>query len=80
MFLEDKKKSKKDKAEKLSEAGQKRPRSEMESVLEAEEQRREAANRKDYWLHEGIVVKCTHKKLADGKYYNRKGLSCTWPV
>ena len=29
--------------------------------------------RKDYWIVPGIVVKCMSKKLADGKYYKKKG-------
>lgn len=26
------------------------------------------------WLHKGIVVKVVHKKLADGKFYKKKGV------
>jgi DNA/RNA-binding protein KIN17 len=52
----------------------------MES-LRAEEERRKSSmlsqedskNRKDYWLHPGIVVKIVNKKLSDGKFYKQKG-------
>lgn len=30
-------------------------------------------NRKDYWLHENIIVKVITKKLDD-KYFNKKGI------
>ena len=36
-----------------------------------EETTKEKVNRKDYWLHEGIVVKVITKKLGD-KYYKKK--------
>ena len=36
-----------------------------------EEKKKEKANRKDHWLHEGIVVKVTFKRLGD-KYYKKK--------
>ena len=47
---------------------------ELDSLLETQEQLREQRNRKDYWLHEGIVVKVINKSLANGKYYKKKGL------
>ena len=34
-------------------------------------------NRKDYWLHPGIVVKVISKKLGD-KYYKQKGYIKVW--
>ena len=34
---------------------------------------KEKKNRKDYWLHEGIVVKAITKKLGE-KYYKKKGV------
>ena len=40
--------------------------------LQDEEQVKEKKNRKDYWLHDGIVVKVLTKKLGD-KYYKKKG-------
>ena len=51
-------------------------------ILEEENQKKQVIlgkyadqdNRKDYWLHEGIVVKVKNKKLKDGKYYNQKGI------
>ena len=38
-----------------------------------EEQKKEKVNRKDYWLHKGIVVKVTTKKLGE-KYYKSKAV------
>ena len=37
-----------------------------------EEKTKEKVNRKDYWLHERIVVKVVTKKLGE-KYYKKKG-------
>lgn len=34
----------------------------------------DAKSRKDYWLHEGIVVKVLNKKLSQGKFYKQKGV------
>ncbi|XP_069141286.1 DNA/RNA-binding protein KIN17-like [Argopecten irradians] len=51
-------------------AGQKR-KSALDEIMEFEEQKKEKMNRKDYWLHEGIVVKVITKKLGD-KYYKKK--------
>ena len=44
--------------------------------LEAEEAAMAASlpeARKEYWLSEGLVVKVINKKLANGKYYKKKG-------
>jgi DNA/RNA-binding protein KIN17 len=38
-----------------------------------EEQTKEKRNRKEYWLHAGIVVKLVTKKLGD-KYYKKKAV------
>ena len=38
-----------------------------------EEKTKEKVNRKDYWLHEGIVVKVITRKLGD-KYYKKKAV------
>ena len=43
--------------------------------MQQEQKRKEAKGRKDYWLHEGIVVKVLNKRLGDGKYYKEKGAS-----
>lgn len=51
----------------------KRKVSAVEEVFKMEEERREKRNRKDYWLHEGIIVKVIHQKLGE-KYYKRKGV------
>ncbi len=38
-----------------------------------EEKSKEKKSRKDYWLHEGIVVKVITKKLGD-KYHKKKAV------
>ncbi|CAF0756284.1 unnamed protein product [Rotaria sp. Silwood1] len=50
-----------------------RKKSALEEVREMEEKMKEQRNRKDYWLHEGIVVKIITLKLGE-KYYKRKGI------
>ena len=63
----------------------KRKLSNLELIREEEERKKSQkrahtqdaagqASRKNYWLHPGIVVKCMHKSLADGKYYKKKGV------
>ncbi|XP_021344447.1 DNA/RNA-binding protein KIN17-like, partial [Mizuhopecten yessoensis] len=51
-------------------AGQKR-KSALDEIMEFEEKKKEKMNRKDYWLHKGIVVKVVTKKLGE-KYYKKK--------
>lgn len=43
------------------------------AYFQVEERKKESSNRKDNWLHEGIVVKVITKKLGD-KYKNKKGV------
>ena len=38
-----------------------------------EEEKKEKMNRKDYWLHPGIVVKIVTKKIGVS-YYKKKGV------
>eukprot|EP01117_Protostelium_nocturnum_P011395 TRINITY_DN4132_c0_g1_i1.p1 TRINITY_DN4132_c0_g1~~TRINITY_DN4132_c0_g1_i1.p1 ORF type:complete len:415 (-),score=141.75 TRINITY_DN4132_c0_g1_i1:21-1265(-) len=45
-----------------------------EELMIEEEAKKERRNRKDYWLHIGIVVKIMNKSLKDGKYYKQKGV------
>lgn len=45
----------------------------LDELKESEEKLKEQRNRKDYWLHEGIVVKIITKKLGD-TYYKQKGV------
>lgn len=61
----------KDSAGAKAKAGEKR-KSALDEIMEFEEKKREKMNRKDYWLHEDIVVKVISKKLGD-KYYKKKG-------
>ncbi|KAK0404757.1 hypothetical protein QR680_017611 [Steinernema hermaphroditum] len=48
-------------------------KSALDEIREMEEQKKEKRNRKDYWLHEGIVVKIVTKKLGS-EYYKTKGV------
>ena len=51
------------------------------AALKTDEERRknnillqeEAKNRKDYWLHPGLLVKIMNKSLSDGRFYKQKG-------
>ena len=58
---------------KSSSISQKRKTSALDDIIKHEEQMKEKKNRKDYWLHEGIVVKVVTKKLGE-KYYKKKGV------
>ena len=40
-------------------------------LLQLEQKKKEKMNRKDHWLHPGIVVKVMTKKLGE-KYYKKK--------
>lgn len=46
----------------------------LEELMREEERKKERANRKDYWLCEGIVVKVMSKALAEKGYYKQKGV------
>lgn len=45
----------------------------LDDIMKMQERAKEKANRKDYWLHENIVVKITTKSLGD-KFYKRKAV------
>ncbi|XP_052757249.1 DNA/RNA-binding protein KIN17 [Galleria mellonella] len=45
----------------------------LDEIMHMQERAKEKANRKDYWLTEGIVVKIITKSLGD-KFYKRKAL------
>ncbi|PSN31732.1 DNA/RNA-binding protein KIN17 [Blattella germanica] len=53
--------------------GEKRKASVLDEIIKDEETKKERANRKDYWLVTGIVVKVIAKTLGD-KYYRKKGV------
>lgn len=53
---------------------EKRKMSAMEEMIYKNEQSKEKKARKDYWLCEGIIVKCMNKDISGGIYYKRKGL------
>ena len=63
---EDMKRNKKEK-------GEKRKASALDEIIKDEETKKERANRKDYWLVPGIVVKIITKSLGE-KYYKKKGV------
>lgn len=48
-------------------------KSALDDIMAKEEQIKEKANRKDYWLTEGIVVKVVTKSLGE-TYYKQKGV------
>ncbi|OZC08652.1 hypothetical protein X798_04333 [Onchocerca flexuosa] len=45
----------------------------LDEIMEMEERRKEKRNRRDNWLHEGIVVKITTKKFGND-FYKAKGV------
>lgn len=47
-------------------------KSTLDKIMEEEERYKERKNRKDHWLHEGIIVKVVTKKLGS-EYYKAKG-------
>ena len=47
--------------------------SSLEEIIKIEEYKKEKANRKDYWLCEGIIVKLITKSLGE-KYYKEKAV------
>ncbi|XP_058760289.1 KIN17-like protein [Vicia villosa] len=49
-------------------------KSTLDEMIREEERKKEKINRKDYWLHEGIVVKVMSKVLAEKGYYKQKGV------
>ncbi|CAI5480680.1 unnamed protein product [Closterium sp. Yama58-4] len=46
----------------------------LAALMEEQERAKEKANRKDYWLTEGIVVKIMSKVLKEKGYYKQKGV------
>ena len=54
-------------------AGQKRKMTALDEIMELEEKKKETMNRKDHWLHTGIVVKVMTKKLGDS-FYKKKAV------
>lgn len=51
----------------------KRKFSNLDDIIQIEEQKKEKMSRKDYWITEGIIVKVMNQELGDGKYYKKKG-------
>uniref|UniRef100_A0A915PYB3 DNA/RNA-binding protein Kin17 WH-like domain-containing protein n=1 Tax=Setaria digitata TaxID=48799 RepID=A0A915PYB3_9BILA len=48
-------------------------KSALDEIMEMEERRKEKRNRRDNWLHEGIIVKITTKKFGND-FYKAKGV------
>ncbi|GJP66181.1 hypothetical protein CLOP_g23086 [Closterium sp. NIES-67] len=46
----------------------------LATLMQEQEKAKERANRKDYWLTEGIVVKIMSKALKEKGYYKQKGV------
>jgi DNA/RNA-binding protein KIN17 len=66
-------------APKAAASSSSRPLSAVEQLMQEEEKRKEVQlqlddkrDRKDYWLHPGIVVKIMSRKLAEGRFYKKK--------
>lgn len=51
-------------------------KSALDEIREQQERSKEKKNRRDHWLHEGIIVKVITKKLGE-KYYKSKGVVMT---
>lgn len=61
-----------EKKRKKEDSKEHKKRNALHELIKEEETNKERANRKDYWLTEGIVVKVITKTLGD-KYYKKKG-------
>ncbi|CAG9789795.1 unnamed protein product [Diatraea saccharalis] len=66
-------KDEKDVSNKKAKFDEGKSRTALDEVMEMEERAKEKANRKDYWLHEGVVVKIVTKSLGD-KFYKKKAI------
>jgi len=54
-------------------AGDSQTRSVLDEIIKQEESKKERANRKDYWLHKGIVVKFISKSMGE-KFFKQKAV------
>ncbi|XP_026333668.1 DNA/RNA-binding protein KIN17, partial [Hyposmocoma kahamanoa] len=66
-------KTKEDTSSKKQKTEEKNRQSALDEIMKMEEQAKEKANRKSYWLTEGVIVKIMTKSLGE-KYYKRKGV------
>ncbi|MCO5582263.1 hypothetical protein L7F22_036155 [Adiantum nelumboides] len=48
----------------------------LAQLMEEEEKAKDRANRKDYWLVEGLIVKVMSKSLSEQGFYKQKGVVC----
>ena len=59
-------------------AAESKPTSAIDAFMREEEEKKkllaEKESRKDYWLHENIVVKILDKKLGEGRFYKQKAV------
>ncbi|XP_017485803.1 PREDICTED: DNA/RNA-binding protein KIN17 [Rhagoletis zephyria] len=67
------KKPKAPKVNKLKESHRNGKKSALDELIKEEEAKKERANRKDYWLHTGIVVKFIDKAMGE-KFYKQKAV------
>lgn len=67
------KKSRSSNSSSTSSKDSQRKLSALDEIMKIEEYKKEKANRKDYWLCEGIVVKLITKALGE-KFYKEKGV------
>ncbi|XP_036326781.1 DNA/RNA-binding protein KIN17 [Rhagoletis pomonella] len=67
------KKPKAPKVNKLKETHRNGKKSALDELIKEEEAKKERANRKDYWLHTGIVVKFIDKAMGE-KFYKQKAV------
>ncbi|XP_023944910.2 DNA/RNA-binding protein KIN17 [Bicyclus anynana] len=66
-------KSKEDLTAKKQKSEEKSKQTALDEIMLTQEREKEKANRKDYWLMEGIIVKIVTKSLGD-KFYKRKAV------
>ncbi|XP_054735577.1 DNA/RNA-binding protein KIN17 [Anastrepha obliqua] len=67
------KKPKAPKLEKRKDSHRESSKSALDELIKEEEAKKERMNRKDYWLHTGIVVKFINKSMGE-KFYKQKAL------
>ncbi|CAH0730117.1 unnamed protein product, partial [Brenthis ino] len=65
--------SKEESSSKKQKPEEKSKQSALDEIMAMQEREKEKANRKDYWLTEGIIVKIVTKSLGD-KYFKRKAV------
>nr|XP_014096709.2 DNA/RNA-binding protein KIN17 [Bactrocera oleae] len=67
------KKPKTPKLDRRKDSSKESSKSALDELIKEEEAKKERVNRKDYWLHTGIVVKFINKAMGD-KFYKQKAV------